>query len=158
LNRPSWSTSHIRHNASLSAYFVTCVKSVANQGNKALVGTLMHVHDSKKLLRYKRYHPLGFFPRNHLYMVLKWIPLSQFTLRNFRCLNHSTVQFHIKVRPHYARFVMIRVLFVKKIASELTPIDTNIKRRVQIRWICPFALFENLIWIMRILSRITNRA
>jgi len=63
--------------------------------------------------------------------------------------------------PHYARFVMIRVLFVKKIASELTPIDTNIKRRVQIRRICPFALFSNLIWIKNAsfeLSRITNRA
>jgi len=35
------------------------------------------------------------------------------------------------VRPDYARFVVIRVLFVKKIASELTPIDTNIKRRVK---------------------------
>jgi len=31
-----------------------------------------------------------------------------------------------------ARFAVIRVLFVKKIASKLTPIDTNIKRRVQI--------------------------
>ena len=32
----------------LSAYFVTCVKSAANQGNKVLVGTLMHVQGSKK--------------------------------------------------------------------------------------------------------------
>jgi len=37
---------------------------------------------------------------------------------------------------------VIRVLFVKKIASKLTRIDTNIKR-VQIRRICPFALFLN---------------
>jgi len=51
----------------------------------------------------------------------------------------------IRMRPDYARFVVIRVLFVKKITSELTPINTNIKRRVQIRRICPFALFVNLI-------------
>jgi len=31
------------------------------------------------------------------------------------------------MRLHYARFVVIRLLFVKKIVSELTPIDTNIK-------------------------------
>jgi len=43
--------------------------------------------------------------------------------------------------------MVIRVLFVKKIASELIPIDTNIKQRVQIRRICPFTLFANFIWI-----------
>jgi len=57
------------------------------------------------------------------------------------------VVFPLKMRPHYARFMVIHVLFVKKIASELTPIDTNIKWRMQIRRICLFALFANLIWI-----------
>jgi len=46
------------------------------------------------------------------------------------------VRVAFRVRPDYARFVVIRVLFVKKIASELTPIDMNIKQRVQIRRIC----------------------
>jgi len=61
------------------------------------------------------------------------------------CISGLRSVYTLRVRPHYARFVVIRVLFVKKIVSELTPIDTNIKRRVQIRRICPFALFANPI-------------
>jgi len=46
------------------------------------------------------------------------------------------------VWPDYARFVMIHILWFRQKNRKL-----NIKRRVQIRRLCPFALFANLIWI-----------
>jgi len=78
----------------------------------------------------------------------------RFEVNDYASLNHFNARKKIRivredafvrVRPDYARFVVICVLFVKKITSELTLIDTNIKRRVHIRRICPFALFANLI-------------
>lgn len=41
----------------------------------------------KKLSRYKRcpYRPLRICQQKHVYTTLKWIPLSQFSLRNFHC-------------------------------------------------------------------------
>jgi len=87
------------------------------------------------------------------------IKLSDLFSRKIRIRTRNKLNI-LRMRPRYARFVVIRVLFVKKIASELTPDDTNIKRRVQIRRICPFALFANLIWIKNAnfkLSQITNR-
>jgi len=52
-----------------------------------------------------------------------------------------------RVLLDYARFVAIRVLWFRRKRKPLRQRIDTIKRRVQIRRICPFALFANLVWI-----------
>jgi len=103
----------------------------------SLLAVNIRLSSAYHVLVHEYWAPIGQSP-----VVVTWLIGDNTHLETTRDADH---ELSVRVRPHYARFVVIRVLFVKKIASELIPIDTNIKRRVQIRRICLFALFANLI-------------